>query len=93
MAPIIIYAMLLQKRLLFKDCLNFCHHKVNRHMVLAAFWYDDVGITLRRFYELIMHRTDDTDVLFDDGIYGTAAFFNITGHPAKDPQVCVRIDI
>ncbi len=51
-----------------KNRLNFCHHEVNRHMILAAFWDDDIGVPLCWFNELIMHGSDNRYILFNDRI-------------------------
>lgn len=61
-----------------KNRLNFCHHEVNGHMILTAFWDDDIGVSFWRFNELIVHRSDDRYILFNHGINRSASFFRIT---------------
>ena len=60
--------------------------------IVAAFGYDDVGISFRRLDEFQMHRPDGFVILLSDGIKVAAAFAHIAADAAKDADIGVGID-
>ena len=52
----------------------------------------DIGMTLRWFDKLHVHRPHGSDVLLDHGLYGAPAFGNITPQTTDKPDVIWRID-
>ena len=72
---------------------DFCSNQINRHVVFATFWHDDIRIALGRLDKLMIHGFDHGQVLFDNRIQGPAPLFHIPFNPANNANIVIRIHI
>src|SRR2546428_10315652 len=66
--------------------------RVERHLILAALRDDQVGVPLRRFDELLVHRTHRVQILLNHGFERAASRLNVAHEAAHETDVGGRID-
>lgn len=65
---------------------------VDGHLVVSAFRYDEVGISLAGFDELLVHGLQNVCVAFHDGFGGTSTFHHVALDDTDEAFVRVGID-
>ena len=66
--------------------------RIERDLILATLGDDEIGVSLRRLDELLVHRTHRRHVLIDDRIERATARLNVANETAHETNVGRRVD-